>query len=200
MKQYSGKTLDDALAKAANDLHVNLEDLNYIVTEEKKSFFSKKVEIDVFLLSDVIDFACHYLSTLLDNSGLTKEISSKYEDGIIRIVLNTDHNSILIGKNGRTLQNLNELVRIATNNTFKRRFRILLDINAYKDDKYEKVIRIAKRVAKDVMRTKVTAKLDPMPADERRMVHNALSEFKNIKTESIGQGNERQLTIKYIGD
>ena len=81
---------------------------------------------------------------------------------------------------------------------FKRRYRILLDVNAYKDDKYEKIVRIAKRVAKEVQKTKISAKLDPMTSDERRVIHNALSNMPHIKTESIGQGHHRQLTINYV--
>jgi spoIIIJ-associated protein len=104
----------------------------------------------------------------------------------------------LIGKNGVTLQALNELVRLATSSKFKKRFRILLDINDYKEAKYDKVVSIAKRLAKDVIRTKQDITLDPMPADERRMVHNALTGMPNIKTESVGEGAHRAICIRYI--
>jgi spoIIIJ-associated protein len=114
------------------------------------------------------------------------------------MTLDTNHNSILIGKNGRTLQALNELVRLATSNHFKKRFRILLDINEYKDNKYDKVTAIARRVARDVVKTKIDVTLEPMPADERRVVHNALTGMPNIKTESVGEGHRRAICIRYV--
>ena len=57
---------------------------------------------------------------------------------------------------------------------------------------------MAKRVAHDVQKTKATATLDPMPADERRMIHNALSTMPHIRTESVGEGKHRQITIRYV--
>ena len=74
----------------------------------------------------------------------------------------------------------------------------MLDINDYKEAKYDKVVAIAKRIARDVVRNKQDLTLDPMPADERRMVHNALSGMPNIKTESVGEGHRRAICIRYI--
>ena len=117
---------------------------------------------------------------------------------IMNVNINCSNNSLLIGKNGITLQMLNQLVRAAVNNEFRRFNRILLNVGDYKDNKYEKIEKIASRCAKEVLKTKATVVLDPMPADERRIIHNALSKYKNIKTESIGSGLKRQITIKYI--
>ena len=198
MERISAKTLELAIEKASEQFNVAKEDVNYIVVEEKKGLFVKKVVIDAFQHSDVLAFVENYLRTIIENFGLSCEIEINEDSDIIKVILNTNHNSIIIGKNGRTLQSLNELVRNATNSTFKRRYRILLDVNSYKDDKYEKIIRIAKRVAKEVQKTKIAAKLDPMTSDERRVIHNALSNMPHIKTESIGQGHHRQLTITYV--
>lgn len=56
---------------------------------------------------------------------------------------------------------------------------------------------MAIRVAKDVRRTKVDAELDPMPADERKAIHNALSKMADISTHSEGEGMNRHLCILY---
>ena len=100
--------------------------------------------------------------------------------------------------NGVTLQALNELTKLATNNHFRRRFRILLDINGYKDNKYYRLEKLARKAAKDVQRTKTTYTFDPMPADERRIIHNACSGMPNIRTESVGEGTQRQVQIIYV--
>ena len=73
----------------------------------------------------------------------------------------------------------------------------MLDINDYKEEKYVKLIAMAKKEAAKVRKSKITATLDPMSADERRAIHNALANFKNITTVSEGEGKKRHLTIVY---
>ena len=200
MKKYTGKNLEEVLAKASEELLLDKEDIKYEVIEEKKGLFSRHIEIAVFEISDVIEYAKDYLKTVIEDLDLTVNFKETYEEGIIHLTLDSDHNSILIGRNGHTLQSLNELVRNALYHRFKVRYRILLDINGYKDEKYSKIVRIAKGVAKNVQKTHVAATLDPMTSDERRMVHNSLTNFKNIKTESSGKGHHRQITISYVED
>ncbi len=198
MKTYSAKTLEEALAAAAQDLSLPVEEISYEVTDEKKGLFSKKVTIAIYELSDAIAYAEDYLIKGIATFGITATTKAVLSDDIIRISIDSDHNSILIGKNGKTLQALNELTKLAVSSKFKKRFRILLDINDYKDSKYEKLISIARRTAREVQKTKVSVTLEAMPADERRVIHNALNGMPNIKTESIGEGHHRQVTIKYV--
>ena len=54
-----------------------------------------------------------------------------------------------------------------------------------------------KKIINEVQSTKITAALDPMNSYERRFVHNLVSEYKNLTTESIGEGRDRRVTIKY---
>jgi spoIIIJ-associated protein len=198
MKKFSGKTVEEAIELAVREYGISAEELNYEVTEEKKGLFSKSATIAVYLPSDVIEYAEKYLRTLIEDVGLSFESNSVLEDGIIKISFNTSHNAVIIGKNGRTLQAYNEVVRSAVHYHFKKYYRILLDINSYKDEKYAKLERMAKRIAKEVQRTHVNAVLDPMSSDERRVVHNALGGFNNIRTESSGTGHRRQITICYV--
>lgn len=197
MNTYTAKTLDDALKIASENEGCTIEELNYQVIEEKKGLFSKKVVIETYGIVDVIKFAKEYLLNIIENYDLEGTVSEKFENGIIHLTIDTNHNSILIGKNGKTLQALNDVCRYAVAAKYKKHYRILLDINAYKNEKYAKLTRIAKRVAKEVLNTKATVHLDPMPADERRIVHNALTKFKNISTQSEGVGNKRHIVISY---
>ncbi|MEN9819503.1 MAG: hypothetical protein RL379_281 [Bacillota bacterium] len=198
MKTYTTKTLEDALAQAEKELNIPANDLSYKIVEEKTGIFSKKLVVEVYEVSDAIAFAEAYLVKTISQFGIEVKTKTELKDDIINITLDTSRNPILIGKNGVTLQALNELVRLATSSKFKKRFRILLDINDYKEIKYDKVISIAKRLARDVVRTKQDITLDPMPADERRMVHNALTGMPNVKTESVGEGARRAICIRYI--
>lgn len=198
MKKYTGKTVEEILKKACEEQGVVLEELMYSVIEETKSLFSKKAVVEVYEVSDVIEFASNYLVNGIKSMGFEVTVVPTLKDDIIHLTINSDRSPILIGKNGKSLQALNELTRLAVANTFKKRFRILLDINGYKDEKYNRIVMMAKRIAHEVQKTRITATLDPMPADERRMVHNGLTNMPHIKTESIGVGKNRQVTITYI--
>lgn len=198
MKTYQGKVLEDLLAQAAEELKVEVKDLNYAVIEEKKSLFGKKIAIEVYEIADVVEFAEHYLVQAVDAFEIQASAKSVLQEDIIRVTLDTTHNSILIGKNGSTLQALNTLVRLAVSAKFKKKYRILVDINNYKDEKYDKISHIAMKTAREVQKTHLDATLSPMTSDERRIVHNALANLKNIKTESVGEKNERAIVIKYV--
>ena len=198
MEIYTGKKVEEALEKASKETNTPVSELIYLDTGKKSGLFSKKVQVEVYDLSDVIRFAEDYLLNATDALGIESSVKSRLDDEIIRITLDSTHNPILIGKNGITLQALNELVKLATNNKFHKRFRILLDINGYKDSKYFRLERLARKVAKDVQKTKTTYTFDPMPADERRAIHNALSNMEHIRTESTGEGTHRQVQIIYV--
>lgn len=198
MKEYTAKTVDEAVAAAAAELNVEPAHLVYEVREEKKGFFKKSATIAVYEESDAAAYAETYLKNALAALGVEIFTESKMEDGIIKITIDSESNPILIGKGGKTLQALNEIAKFAVSTKFRKRYRILLDVGGYKEDKYDRVARLAIRTAKTVLRTRIDAALDPMTPDERRVVHNTLSGWEHIKTESSGEGNDRAVTIKYV--
>lgn len=197
MKTYTAKTVDDAVKQAALEFNIEPSAVVFVIKEEKNSLFSKKAVIEVFETSDAIEFAQLYLKQAIETLGISVETTATFEEEIIHISINSDHNPILIGKNGNTLQALNELTKLAVSSKFKKRFRILLDVNDYKDKKYSRIAFQCRRIAKEVQKTHISATLEAMPSDERRVVHNALSEFSHIVTESTGEGTHRAVTIKY---
>lgn len=199
MKEYSAKTVEDAVKLASEELCIPEDEVIFTIAEEKKGLIGKKAVITVYELSDAIEFAEKYVKDVVESLGVgSVSVKTSLEDDIIHIQIDSDHNPILIGKNGVTLQALNEIARLAVSGKFRRRFRILLDIGDYKTSKYSRVASIARRTAKEVQKTKVDVTLDPMPSDERRIVHSAVAEFSHIKTESQGEGHRRAVTIKYV--
>ena len=199
MKEYTAKTVEEAVKVASQELGIDEDSVIFTISDEKKGLLSKKATIVVYELSDAIEFADSYVKNVIESLGIGNvKTKTSLEEDIIRIQIDTDHNPILIGKNGVTLQALNEIVRLAVSGKFRRRFRILLDVGDYKDSKYSRVASVARRTAKEVQKTKVDVTLDPMPSDERRIVHNALADFSHIQTESSGEGHKRAVTIKYV--
>lgn len=198
MKEVTAKTVDEAIKAACAELGLSEDRLIFEVKEEKRSLFHKSATIAVYGDEDAAECAAQYLKTALSALGIDSETEAKMEDGIIKVRIDSDRNPVLIGRGGKTLQALNELAKLAVSNKFKRRYRVLLDVGGYKEDKYEKITRIAQKEAKRVQASKVNVQLNPMTPDERRIVHNALAGFEHIRTESNGEGEERAVEIIYV--
>lgn len=198
MREFQAKTVEEAVAMACQELSIAEEKLVYEVKEEKKGLFRKTATIAVYEDEDAAKYAEEYLRNAIQALGIDVIIESKREDEIIKVSIDSERNPALIGKGGKTLQALNELTKLAVSNKFRRRYRILLDVGGYKEDKYGRLAHFAKRMAKQVQRTHIDVRLDPMTPDERRAVHNALTGWEHIKTESSGEGADRAINIRYI--
>lgn len=199
MKEFTNKTIEEAIDDAVASLGVSKEKLIYKVVEEKKGLFGKKATIAVYDIDDASEYAQKYLKTAIEAMGIKIETAAFVDEDIIHITISSERNPALIGRGGRTLQALNELVRLAVSNKFQHRYRILLDVGGYKEDKYDKLAHIAIRESRRVLKTHVSVKLDPMTPDERRIVHNTLNGMRDIRTESTGEGKDRAVVIIYTG-
>lgn len=199
MKTYEGKTVEEVVQHACQDLGITPDELTYEIIEEKKGLFSRKVVIECYCESMVQEYLENFVRKTLTNMDFQVETVSYIQDGRIYCNINTDHNSILIGKNGVILRAFNFIARHAVQNEFKKRFEISLDINGYKENRYKKVSAMAKRLGKQVLHTKIDVKLDPLPADERKVIHQTIAEMNShLKTESQGEGKGRFITISYV--
>ena len=202
MKNYTGKSIEEILETAAYEKNCPVEELKYFVTDEKKGLLGlgSSVSADVYCMDDVKEFLFDYLGNFFVGIDQDLEAAIEEKDGSFIVRLNTDNNAVLIGKMGKTLSAFNTVVRGAVNAEFKSRIDVLVDVNRYKEERYSKVSHLARRVAKQVQRSHVDANLDPMPNDERKAVHKALSNWHNIRTESEGDGQDRHIVIRYVED
>lgn len=198
MKRYTAKTVQDALNLACQDLGVTADELTYEVIKETRTFFSKKAEIECYTTAMVQEYIETYVRRFISEMGFEIETVSYLQDGRIYCNINTSNNSILIGKAGVILRAINFIVKNAVSTTYKKRIEISIDINGYKEDRYKKATSMARRFGKQVLRTKAEIKLDPMPADERKVMHQELSKMEHVKTESHGEGKNRHMVISYV--
>lgn len=198
MNKYEAKTLEDAIEAASQAENVPAEELKYVILAQSKGLFSKRVEIGVYGLPDVIEYVSDYLISVLASIDIEATVQASLSEDVINLNISSDQTPRVIGKNGETLKCLNELARAVAYVKFDEHYRILLNADGYKDKKYEKLVAMAERIARDVKRTGVTATLDPMTSDERRVIHTALSGDPHIKTVSLGSGRDRHLTIEYV--
>lgn len=199
MKSYTAKTLDDVLKIVAKEKEVSVEELVYHVIEEKAGFLGlgSSVTAEVYALKDVSDFAKSYIDTFLNGFEIQAEVSVEQRGSNLSVSVNAENNAILIGRGGKSLEGLGQLLRQVVSAEFKRRFFVRIDINNYKSDRYEKLKSMAKRIAKQVQRSKIDVSLDPMPNDERRVIHKELTEFAHVRTISEGEGRNRHLKIVF---
>ena len=197
MKTFEAKTLEDAKRVACEELGITSEELKYNIIDEKRGLFSKKVVIECYCEKMVEDYIKNYVTTILNDMGFEVEIVTFKQDDRIYCNIDTDNNSILIGKAGVILRTLNFITKNAVATTFKERIEVSLDINGYKENRYKKVLAMAKRFGKQVQRTHIDVALDPLPADERKIMHQAIAEMEHLSTESQGEGRNRFITIHY---
>ncbi|NLC42415.1 MAG: KH domain-containing protein [Erysipelothrix sp.] len=200
MKSYTAKTLEDLLQSVAAEKNTTVDQLTYTVTEEKNGFlgFGSSVTATVFAPADVQEFIKNYLATFFENLDFPIDITVTLEDNTYHVDLNAENNAIIIGRGGQSLHGLSQVLRNATNNRFKQRFYIILDVNNYKEERHSKVSSLARRIGKNVQKTRIDATLDPMPNDERKVIHQTLSNYDHIETISEGDGAMRRVIIKYI--
>jgi spoIIIJ-associated protein len=119
------------------------------------------------------------------------------EDNVIFLDIKTDEPKILIGQNGQTLNDIQQLLKaIIKHKTGFNDFYLNIDINDYKKKKAEYLKEMARYLADEVSLSKQEKILEPMSPYERRIIHLELLKREDIKTESIGEGKERRVVIK----
>lgn len=196
--EFEGKTKEDAIQNCLNDLNVTETDIIIVECEEKSSLFKgKKAIIKVIKKSDIKSYIKNFFNELSKymNINITSEIIEN--DNIYNVTLVSDNNAILIGKDGKNLEAVQVVLRSIIKKLGNNLLKINIDASNYKAKKISNLEKEIDKIAKEVVSSKVSVKLDPMNSYERMIVHNHISKFENLATESIGEEPERYIVIKY---
>ena len=193
---YEGKTLDEVKEKALKELNVKEEDTIINILEEKQGLLKKSIKIEIITVQDIINYVKETLNTITSLMNININLEVRKREKNIEIKIFSDQNPILIGREGRTLDSLQNIIRQIVDRQIGNEYKIILDIENYRDKKISNLERTAKKVAREVKLTKVETKLEPMNSYERRIVHNALSKNKYVYTESVGEEPNRCVVIK----
>ena len=193
---FDGKTKSEVIEKAIKELNTEEKNLIINVLEEKNTLLKKNVKIEVMTYNDIIDYLKELITEITKEMGLTVNLEVRRREDNITIKIFSDHNALLIGKNGNTIEALQTIVRQIIYNETNNYIGVVLDVENYKDKKVKNIEYLAKKVAREVAKTKVEATLDSMNSYERRIVHSILSEDKYVYTESIGEEPNRCVVIK----
>ena len=141
------------------------------------------------------EFAQLMLTELLDRMGLTLDIQVRSIDPV---TLNAVGPGVaeLIGRRGTTLRALQFVLSLMVNKQLERRIRLVVDADGYRQRRESLLENMAERLAQRVRVTGQQMVLEPMPPDERRIVHLALVDDPEVTTESEGAGDDRRVVIK----
>lgn len=174
-----------------NDIYISEE------TTETGLFKTKKYTVYVLTKEEILNYIKNYIDSLSKKMNIEMQSEIRIINNTINIVLVTSNNSILIGKNGRNLDAIQLLLRQSLSELRKYNLRILIDIGNYKTKKTKNLEFEVKKVCKEILKTKVEAKLDPMNSYERRLVHTIVGEFPLLESNSFGEEPNRYVVIKH---
>lgn len=198
---YEGKSQAEIEKKIIEDLNTSKEDLIINIKEEDgKLFKSKKYYYEVVKKSDIIKYVKEYIKSLSQNMNLAINSEVNLKDDVLNIVLVSDNNSILIGKDGKTLSSIQVLLRNSINSKIRTGLKINIDASNYKVNKQKKLEFEIKKIAKEVINSHISVKLDPMNSYERRCIHNVIAKYSELKSISYGEDPNRYVEISYKED
>lgn len=179
----------------------NLEEIHFMIEEiPGKLFKGKKVIIKAIKKEEVKNYIKDFINNIAKAINITIKTEIKFKDECYFVMLISEDNSILIGKDGKTINSIQLLLHQSLNASTGFNIRINVDAAGYKANKEKRLEFEIKKIAKDVARTKIEAKLDPMNSYDRRLVHNIVGQFSELKSSSEGEEPLRYVVISYKED
>ena len=197
---YSGKNQEELILQALKELDVKEDEMIKNVVEETVGLLKKKkYNLYVVLKTDVLDFSKEYVKKIIEGMGIEDvKIETQRKENYLKLIIHSDNSSILIGKGGRTLSSIQNVLRSVINKETGMSINIILDVENYKEKQQRNIEKLAIKLAKEVRKTKEPITMDSMNSYERRLVHSVLSDFKGITTESEGEEPNRKVVIKPV--
>jgi len=145
------------------------------------------------------------------SAGISEERIEEMGDGkeIFTINLETEDPNLLIGQYGANLQCIQHLTGVIVKRSIlsksdseltEEEIKFNIDVNNYKKQKRESLIKLAETIANQVIFSKNSVALRPMSSYERKVIHMEIANRKNLTTESVGENLTRRIIIKYVDD
>lgn len=212
--EIAAKTVEEATEKALKQLGVSRDKVEITVLSEGKSGIfglgaeEARISVKVIFPEGGQDAnsatAGEVIETLLKKMGVDARVvphahdfssEQEGESSPLAFDIKGDDLGILIGRRGQTLACLQYIVRLIISQKVKSWVPVVIDVDGYKERRYEALNALAIQVAEQVRSKKTSFKLEPMPAYERRIIHLALAKSSDVTTQSIGEGEERKVVI-----
>ena len=206
--EISGKTVDKAIQVALEQLGLSEDQVEVVVLKKGRSGVlgmgaeEARIKVKPLLVpgekADVVKVAKEVMEALIKFMRITADVSATQSaTGELPVTLEIegDDLGVLIGRRGQTLTSLQYIVRLIVAEKLKMWVPINVDVAGYKKRRYESLQNLALRLAEQVKRNRRLIMLEPMPADERRIIHLTLADHPDITTQSMGEGEVRKVAI-----
>ncbi|MFC5711644.1 RNA-binding cell elongation regulator Jag/EloR [Thalassorhabdus alkalitolerans] len=198
--KVSGKTIEEALSQALNDLEAQRDEVEYEVLEEPQKGFlgfigNKPALLKVQVKPQPKEEALSFLKQLLQDMEVKAEVEEKGEGKDIEFHLTGEDLGSLIGKRGKTLDAIQYLVNLVANRHSDQYLRLTVDAEGYRERRKQSLEHLASRLANKALKTRQKVTLEPMNARERKIIHHALQKSREIETFSEGKEPYRKVTI-----
>lgn len=199
IREFTGKTVDDAITSALLTLETTSDKIDYEVVEKGSSGIlglgSRPAKIKVTIKSNPEDIAKDFLSKVFESMNMIVVIKVEMNDNDMNINLAGDDMGVLIGKRGQTLDSLQYLLSLVVNKESGTYIRVKIDTENYRERRKETLENLAKNIAFKVKRSKRPVALEPMNPYERRIIHAYLQNDRYITTKSEGDEPFRHVVV-----
>jgi len=190
---------DDTLKYAADELRINQEFVSLKVVEEKHGLLglNKSYVVEAVVNFDPINDSIRFMKMILADMEIEAIVEAhQTEDHNITFTVDAEENPILIGRNGKTLDAIQTMLKNYINVYTEEHYVVLVDIGGYKEQRKKQLEILATKTAKDVARTRIPVSLNKMNAYERRVIHTKLADWRDVTTESEGEEPNRYVVIR----
>lgn len=174
-----------------DDILINIQDFN------KGILNSKRFYVTIVEKRNLIDYVQNFINMITGCLNLETQMKVTFDEEVLNIHIDSNNNAILIGKDARMLNSIQLLLKQSIRSKTDMNVKIYLDISNYKEKHVEKIKSLATKIAKEVIDTKISVKLDSMNSYERRIVHNVINEYENLRTKSEGEEPNRCVVVEY---
>ena len=197
-KENNIKNVDEYVENFLTENNLDRDSVLVKFDEFNKSVVNlKRYDVSIVIKDDLIEYLKEYINTITSALNLQTDLTIKFDDEILKIHIDSDNNSILIGKDGRMLNSMQVILKQTIKSQTDMNIKVYLDIADYKEKQNKEIEDLARKIAEEVENTKESVKLDSMNSYQRRLVHNVISEYKNLTTKSEGEEPNRYVVVKY---
>ena len=171
------------------------EETTKVDLEEPKIIKKEKHPVNQQNLHKAEENVKIFLDEILMKLGSSIKYSLSQDEYGLKVEIHGEESAFLIGFRGETLYAFQSLISAIANKNITEKVRVLLDIEDYKAKRERTLQSLARRIARNVEKTKKSVTLEPMQAYERKIIHSALQNSKTVKTTSIGEEPRRRVVI-----
>jgi spoIIIJ-associated protein len=201
--EIAATTVEQAIEKAEAQLGLSRDQFEVeVVREEKSGILGTEGEEALIRVKpvnlpeeDAVKVVTEILDTLLELLGVAGQVEILSDEIPLDLNIQGDDLGILIGRRGQTLASLEYITKLMVVGRLKTWIPLTLDVAGYKKRRRDSLQRLALYLAEQVKSRRRAITMEPMPADERRIVHLTLADNPDVTTQSMGDGENRKVVI-----